>query len=256
MGGGVVHPLIGRYVTQLNQRLALVVVRALEYPKEHENGVEMEGVVNFFYDLGIGLLAAILFESLRAKTNFLPAPSSLVKVNKPEPKDKSNVSQNSSKSAYETSTKWAIFNVLYYFGTFIILYVALFFPILIKLFFVQDILLVSDARFIGQYLPEVELNNDYIQTSILVVTLVAYLPILFLTDIISSMLLKVIGYLTTPDKYMIRRIQFVIFSLLSVGISMVVVYAYFALTFKEAAIYVGAACLCFCALAAESSKKT
>jgi len=160
------------------------------------------------------LIAAIIFESIRNNSNWMPGPSS---PPKPAPID----NEEDERALNKAKLKIAIFNGLFYFYTYFIIYISILFPPMLKAAFNKQPVFLSDAKIIGQFLPQITITTDYIQLYVVGIALVVYIPILLLVNYLSvpvSIVLKKYYKITI---YMWRRIQGVFFllaaSLITIG---------------------------------------
>lgn len=96
----------------------------------------------------------------------------------------------------------AFFGFMFYLVTFMVLYFSIAMPPLFKAMFSKEAVLLSQARLIGPYLPEIQIGKEMLQAVFLVIAMIAYLPLLKLAELIFSLLYPLIDWLTqiTPRK--------------------------------------------------------
>lgn len=145
---------------------------------------------------------------------------------------------------YETMTEffnYKIFNsrLITLVFSFYILYAFIFLPLLWK---IQPLLgsprtiYFSQARVIGHFLPDTIINNHFFQWPLIMVTLILYYPLLFVTDIIiQPIVLFLITKMNAPvTQKFIQIFQITIFTIFSAFIGICVVYCYYDINLKDA----------------------
>ncbi|WP_215858125.1 hypothetical protein [Acidithiobacillus thiooxidans] len=78
--------------------------------------------------------------------------------------------------------------------TFTVLYLSITMPPLFKALFAKEPVLLSHARFIGEYPPAIAIGKDYLQLSFFLVATLLYWPLLLLAENITSLLYPLIDW--------------------------------------------------------------
>lgn len=123
------------------------------------------------------LIASVIFEGLRGRVPFFPGPSTRVE-------EVPSFQVFDARSANRENLSNVLSNIWFYFSTLYLLYVCVSFPPAVKShFFSQEVpLFLNDARIFGWLLPDKPVTG-YFQFEFAVITLVLYLPILYLVTL-------------------------------------------------------------------------
>lgn len=184
-------------------------------------------LINIIYGIVSGLIASLLFELLRSNSNWFPGPSEAPKYVEPELPDEKRAN-NRAKLGF------AFFNVSFYFYTFFIVYMALLVPLMFKTLFNKNVVYLSDMRFIGHLLPNIEINSSYVQSSFIFIALAIYIPILFIVSKLSVPIASVVDKFKPVNIYRWRRIQSLVFIFFSSFLSISSIYLFNETTIKDA----------------------
>ena len=187
----------------------------------------MDTVTNIIYGVVSGLIASLLFELLRSNLNWFPGPSETPEYVEPELPDKERA-RNRAKLGF------ALFNVFFYFYTFFIVYIALLVPPMFKTLFNKDNIYLSDARFIGHLLPNIEIGSSYVQSSFILVALAIYIPLLFIVSKLSVPVAYIVDKFKPVNIYRWRGIQGLLFALFSACLAIISIYLFNEMTIKDA----------------------
>ena len=187
----------------------------------------MDAVTNIIYGVVSSLIAAMLFELMRSNSNWFPGPSEAPEYVEPELADEERA-RNRAKLAF------AVFNVFFYFYTFFIVYMALLVPPMLKTLFNKNIVYLSDARFIGHLLPNIEIGSSYVQSSFILIALVIYIPLLLVVSKMSVPIASVVDKFKPVNIYRWRGIQGLVFAFLAACLAILSIYLFNEVTIKDA----------------------
>jgi hypothetical protein len=82
----------------------------------------------------------------------------------------------------------AVFEFFFYFFSFMALYLSIAMPPLFQAMWSKQPILLSQARLIGDYLPDVVIGKSTLQLSFLLMAMVLYLPLLKLSEVILAVI--------------------------------------------------------------------
>lgn len=124
------------------------------------------------------------------------------------------------------------------FVTFAALYFSISMPLLFKALFSSNQVLLSDAKIIGFYLPNIQVEKNYLQLSFFLLAVTLYWPVIFLSEKIMSLLHPLIDtfYEVTPRILIAGRM--LIFLLFCVPIATTTVWLFYDKTFYQSFITV------------------
>jgi len=187
----------------------------------------MDAVTNIIYGVVSGLIASLLFELLRSNSNWFPGPSEAPEYVEPELPDEERA-RNRAKLGF------AAFNVFFYFYTFFIVYMALLVPPMFKTLFNKNIVYLSDARFIGYLLPNIEIGSSYVQSSFILIALTIYIPLLLIVSKVSVPIASIVDKFKPVNIYRWRGIQGLVFAFFSSCFAVLSIYLFNEMTIKDA----------------------
>ena len=176
----------------------------------------MNAITNFLQAVLASFIAAILLELLRKKSGWFPSPSDEPIPIKPE------MSVFDQRESNRQKLNLTLFNVIFFGYTFFIIYIALLFPPMVGKFFNNSTILLSDAKYIGHFLPPVEIQSSIVQSYFIGLTFLIYIPIFLLVHILSIPISRVVNKFLPITIYRWRAIQgflFIIFATLLAIIS-------------------------------------
>lgn len=123
---------------------------------------------------------------------------------------------------------------LFYLVTFGMLYLSVTMPPLLKALFSNGEVLLSQARFIGESLPPVPVGKDYLQITFFLIAAALYLPLLALSEAISSMLCPLIDSFH-PITYRIwSAVMMFVFLLFCIPVAATSIWLFYEKTFRDA----------------------
>ena len=129
-----------------------------------------------------GLIVAIIFEILRNNIRIFPALTKIThNPRKEEIREISRTERN----------REILSNIIFYFFTYMMVYFAILLPAATKAHFVDYTVLLSHARTIGDYLPNIAITKDHFQWEVMVLSTGIYLFLFFIVNLITI-------YLFTP----------------------------------------------------------
>ncbi|MGA6137572.1 hypothetical protein ACPER7_14880 [Acinetobacter dispersus] len=187
----------------------------------------MDVIENIIYGIISSLIASIIFESLRSNTNWFPGPPELTE--RAEQKLPNDV-----RAKNRAKLSITFINIYFYFSTFFIVYAALLTPPMFKKLFNENVVYLSDARFIGHLLPDVVISSSYVQIYFIFIAILIYLPLLFVVIKISYPIALLIDKFKVVTIYQLRGIQGVIFTFFSACLAILSIYLFNEITFKDA----------------------
>jgi len=120
----------------------------------------------------------------------------------------------------------AIFNICFYFYTLFMVYMALLLPPLLKTMFSPDAIFLSDARFVGSLLPQVEVESSIVQASFAVIAIVIYIPLLFVVDYMSAPIALVVDKFKPVNICRWRAIQGMVFAFFAACLAVLSIYVF------------------------------
>jgi hypothetical protein len=179
----------------------------------------MDAMINIIYGVISGLIAAFIFEILRSRSNWFPGPSEAPAYVESElPSDER--ARNRAKLGF------AMFNVFFYFYTFFIVYMALIMPPMFKTLFNENVVLLSDARFVGHLLPEIEIGSRFLQASLIPIALIVYVVLLLVVSKVSVPIASVVDKFKHVNIYRWRAIQGIVFAFFAACLAILSIYLF------------------------------
>jgi hypothetical protein len=128
-----------------------------------------------------------------------------------------------------------IWELVYRFLSFYFIYVSVAAPLVVKAAFFHGTLLLSDARFVGDFLPSVAIESRWIQGALFLIACVLYVPIAYG---VRSMVSWVESRRRLESNFARRRFALIFYFCISAVIATLVVYIYYAVTILQAAMSV------------------
>ncbi|HDR9499771.1 TPA: hypothetical protein QDC06_003020 [Burkholderia cepacia] len=189
----------------------------------------MDALFNLLLGIVGSLIAAVIFEILRANSDWFPGPAAPSRPHAPIEDEFDERARNREKFKIFT------FNVLFYFSTFYLTYAAITLPITVKAMFGKTPVLLDQARLIGEYLPPIEFTKDVVQVSLMLVALVIYFPILWIVGGLATAIYPAVDKFWRVDIYVWRRIQLFIFAVFCAALAVLTIWAFYELTLAQAA---------------------
>ncbi|MGY6237082.1 hypothetical protein ACW910_06065 (plasmid) [Burkholderia ambifaria] len=189
----------------------------------------MDALFNLLLGIIGSLIAAVIFEILRANSDWFPGPATPSRPYSPIEDEFDERARNREKF------KIFIFNVFFYFSTFYLTYAAITLPIAVKAMFAKTPVFLDQAKLIGEYLPSIEFTKDVVQASLMLVALVIYFPILWIVGGLATAIHPAVDKFWRIDIYVWRRIQLFIFSGFCAALAVLTIWAFYELTLVQAA---------------------
>lgn len=127
---------------------------------------------------------------------------------------------------------------LFYFITFAALYLSVTMPPLFKAFFAKTQVLLSDARFVGDSLPSIPVNRNYLQATFFVIAAALYLPLITLAEFITSLLHPFIDAFRFVTKRIWSATTMLVFFLFCIPVATTSVWLFYEKTFQDSLVTV------------------
>lgn len=99
-------------------------------------------------------------------------------------------------------------------------------PPMFKTIFKKNIVFLSDARFIGDLLPHIEIGTSYVQGSFVLIAFIIYIPLLLTVSKLSIPIAFIVDKFWTVDIYRWRRIQGLLFALFATCLAIISIYLF------------------------------
>lgn len=193
----------------------------------------MEVVTTIIYGVISSLVAAFLFEVLRSNSDWFPRP-----YNEPSYRKPDIVSDGRARN--RAKLHLIVFNTFFYFYTFFVVYAALLLPPITKMAFSKNALYLTDARFIGEFLPQVQVASDYVQWTFVFIAFALYIPLLMLSHALTIPVASIIDKFKPMNLYRWRKIQTLLFLFFACCLAVFSIYIFNEITLKNACWMFGA----------------
>jgi hypothetical protein len=164
-----------------------------------------------FYGVVSSVIASILFEILRSKSGWFPGPLDLSSDAELEPPILENSNSGDVRAANRRKLRFFLFNLFFYSYTFFVIYAAILLPPMLKGAFSNVPVFLSDARFIGLYLPQVAIGSNLVQGWVITLAVVIYLPLLFVVNALAGFIAEIVNKFRAVTIYRWRSIQGLLF---------------------------------------------
>jgi len=117
------------------------------------------------------------------------------------------------------------------FVTFYSIYICISAPLVLKAMFSHNVVVLSDARFIGLFLPEIPINGQWIQLCLVLIAIALYLPISHLVRKSVALFESFFGFRAATAK-----VRFTVGCYLSTGalLAVATTYLYYQVSFIQA----------------------
>lgn len=179
------------------------------------------------------LIAALIFKYFENKSNYISSLYSKPPLELQYTQIESKLS-NDERAENRAKLKTIFLSIFFYAHTFFIIYAGLLLPVMFQIAFKKQIIYLSDARFIGQFLPSIQISSDYIQGIFIFIALIIYIPLLLLINKISIPISSILNKFILINIHIWRAIQSLLFALFSVFIAIISFYLFNEITFKDA----------------------
>ena len=176
------------------------------------------------------LIAAVIIELLRVKSNWFPDPSA------PPPSIPRVQSDTDIREMNRQRVKLTDLNLFFYLYTFYLFYLALALPPIIRETVLNVELLLSNAKFIGEILPEVPISKDMAQPPLLIIALLLYIPALFFINFLARILAPSVDKFWRVTIPVWRKIQGILFVFFSACLAVISIWMFYPLTLKDASL--------------------
>lgn len=181
----------------------------------------MDILTNLIFGIIASLIAAVIFETLRNNSNWFPGVQESQNEEEPELQ---NIDDQRAQNRAKLNL--ALFNIFFYAYTFFIIYIALLMPPMLKTLFNKNTIYLSDARFIGHLLPQIEIGSNIVQSTFIGIAAIIYIPTLFIVDGLTPPISCVIDNFFPITSRRKRGIQGLIFALCAACIAILSIYLF------------------------------
>jgi len=127
----------------------------------------------------------------------------------------------------------AVHRFTFYFVTFAALYLSITMPLVFKALFSKTQVLLSDARLVGNLLPNIPIDKNYLQATFFVIAAVLYLPLIALAEFIASLLYPLIDAFHPPTERRWSASTMLIFFLFCIPVASTSVWLFYEKTFQD-----------------------
>ena len=103
---------------------------------------------------------------------------------------------------------------------------ALIMPPMFKTLFNENIVYLSDARFIGHLLPEIEIGSSFLQASFIPIALIIFVILLLLVSKVSVPIALVVDKFKHVNIYRWRAIQGIVFAFFAACLAILSIYLF------------------------------
>lgn len=180
-------------------------------------------LTTILYGIISSIIAAIIIELARKNSSWIPSPSE----NKSLKNTLEPIEQNDVRSRNKEKLNRTFFNMFFYFYTFMLLYLALLMPPLLKGGLLnKGVVYLDDAKFIGTYLPHILIQSNIVQSVFIGIAIIFYLPLLLIVNKSSLYIALIVDKFKLVDFYEWRRIQTLIFMIFSSIIAILSIWLY------------------------------
>ena len=185
-----------------------------------------------FANLIIGIvgsiIAAIIFEALRAGTGWFPEPkSSQKRASEPDAID-------DQRAANRRRFSRAVSNFTFYTLTFLLIYEAVSLPLMIKVLFSKEVVLLSSAKFIGSILPDVAITADAVQVKLLIWVIPLYVFSLLTVNFVAGFVAKIVNFFWVITINVWQRIQLLLFLLIAACLAIFSIWIFYPFSLQDA----------------------
>ncbi|MCF3099762.1 hypothetical protein EHZ86_21670 [Aeromonas australiensis] len=111
---------------------------------------------------------------------------------------------------------------------------ALLMPPMLKTIFNKTTIYLSDARFIGEFLPSIQIGSSYVQSTFILIALTIYIPLLFLASKVSIPIAYIVDKFKPVNIYRWRGIQGLVFAFFAACLAVLSIYIFNQTTIKDA----------------------
>ncbi len=188
----------------------------------------MDALQNIILGVIGSLIAAFIFEVWRNNSDWFPGPST------PPVRYQKNSENSDPRRRNREKFSLAIFNGFFYFYTFFLVYQALSLPVILRAFFSKQDVYLSQARFIGEFLPDALITKDTVQATLVALTFVVYVLIYLLVNLVAGILAPVVDKFWAVNIYLWRRLQTLIFVFFAAGLAVVSIWMFYPVTLTQA----------------------
>ena len=200
------------------------------YPGGGGGGEGMETAFSIFLAVAESLVAAFIYDAYKAgrSKNMVIAHSAAKEY-----------TASSTDDDYRKKNRDLLISFFRFVFTFYAIYAAIHLPLMIKSWQVGGELFLDQARFLGGMLPHWSVDAEILQLPSAVLAALVYFPVLYLSVIVALPIVGLIDQFTPTTSATLIAVRIIIFGLLSLLVSIGVVYLYFDVTPQEAFMSVG-----------------
>lgn len=127
----------------------------------------------------------------------------------------------------------AAYKFIFYLCTFAALYLSITTAPLFKALFTQGDVLLSHARFIGEYLPDLPIGKSHLQMTFFLMAAIVYFPLLFVSQTLASLLAPLVDAFTEVSARILTVMTMLVFLVFCIPIAAASTWLFFEKTFLE-----------------------
>jgi hypothetical protein len=126
----------------------------------------------------------------------------------------------------------------FYLATFMVLYLSVTIPPLSKALLAKEQVLLSNARFIGEYLPAIPVGKDYLQLTFFLVSAFLYGPLLFFANGVTSLLYPLLDSFHPVTFRIWSVVTMLTFFVFCIPVAATSIWLFFIISFKDSLLIV------------------
>lgn len=147
---------------------------------------------------------------------------------------------------------WGYTAITYFFTAFLI-YFSISTPPTLKAVFSNSPVLLSDAAYIGHFLPSIPLTADYFQWTFVIASVLLFIPCMSIASLVNKSVIGLLPFVATNPRIKFG-IHYITVAALCAPIAASSIVLFFGKSYKDAFSYVGLTALIIVALATSEKK--
>lgn len=196
-------------------------------------------MINDIWTIFLNIVAAFIYAGLvllwkkRANKNNLPKEQ-ITKQKIPSSKEKIVERRAHNRQRLEAGMQ----TFLFYFLTFAVLYLSITLPPLFKVLFGKEEILLSNARFIGEFLPAIPIGKSYLQVTFFIAAATMFWPLLIISETIMSLIYPLIDAIYHVTQRIWGLITMIIFFFFCIPIAATSVWLFYEKSYSNSIVIV------------------